>query len=147
MYIGGQLNVENLAGNQFVNFALVGLTELPSSFIGTLIMNRIGRRWTQVGCQLGTVLTYGLITALVSVGVEGQVITVLAITAKVVSNVGWFIMWVQCVELFPTTIRVTGSNFCALAANICTTPAPYVILMVNWKTYFYFIYSSSYLPD
>ena len=75
--------------------------------------------------------------AFVSVGVEGQVITVLAITAKVVSNVGWFIMWVQCVELFPTTIRVTGSNFCALAANICTTPAPYVILMVNWKTNFY----------
>ena len=76
-------------------------------------------------------LTYGLITALVYNDIEGTVITVLAITAKVVSNVGWFIMWVQCVELFPTTIRVTGSNFCALVANICTTPAPYVILLVN----------------
>ena len=76
-------------------------------------------------------LTYGLITTLVYNDVEGTVITVLAITAKVVSNVGWFIMWVQCVELFPTTIRVTGSNFCALVANICTTPAPYVILLVN----------------
>jgi len=129
MYIGGQLNVENLAGNQFINFALVGLTELPSSFIGEFFMNRFGRRWTQVICQLGTVLTYGLITALVYNDIEGTVITVLAITAKVVSNVGWFIMWVQCVELFPTTIRVTGSNFCALVANICTTPAPYVILL------------------
>ena len=25
-YVGGQLNVENLAGNQFVNFAVVALT-------------------------------------------------------------------------------------------------------------------------
>ena len=135
MYIGGQLNVENLAGNQFVNFALVGMTELPSSFIGSFIMNHIGRRWTQVGCQLGTTLTYALIVVLLYFGVEGTVITGLAITAKVVSNVGWFIMWVQCVELFPTTIRVTGSNFCALVANICTTPAPYVIMLVNSQNF------------
>ena len=33
-YIGGQLNTENLPGNQFVNFAAIGLTELPSAFIG-----------------------------------------------------------------------------------------------------------------
>ncbi len=33
-YIGGQLNVENLAGNQFVNFAVVAFTEMPSVFIG-----------------------------------------------------------------------------------------------------------------
>ena len=60
MYIGGQLNVENLAGNQFINFALVGLTELPSSFIGEFFMNRIGRRWTQVICQLGKVIYQGV---------------------------------------------------------------------------------------
>ena len=47
-YIGGQLNTENLPGNQFVNFAAIGLTELPSAFIGKFFMNRIGRRWLHV---------------------------------------------------------------------------------------------------
>ena len=62
--------------------------------------------------------------------VIGGLITGLAIVAKTVSNVGWFIMWVQCVELFPTVVRVTGSNFAAMMANIICTSAPYVILLV-----------------
>ena len=48
LYVGGQLNVENLAGNQLINFAVVGLTELPSVFFGEFLINRIGRRWSQV---------------------------------------------------------------------------------------------------
>ena len=33
-YIAVSLNVENLAGNMFVNFSLLSLTELPAVFIG-----------------------------------------------------------------------------------------------------------------
>ena len=43
LYIGGQLNVENLAGNQFVNFAVLAFTELPSVFVGEFLINRYGR--------------------------------------------------------------------------------------------------------
>ena len=56
-------------------------------------------------------------------------ITVLAFAAKVVSNICWFIMWVQCVELLPTSIRVTGSNVAALVSTIVSTSAPYVIYL------------------
>lgn len=45
------MNVENLAGNQFINFAAIALTELPSAFIGEFFMDRIGRRWLQVMCM------------------------------------------------------------------------------------------------
>ena len=37
-YIAGSLNVENLAGNMFLNFSLLSLTELPSVFIGQFLM-------------------------------------------------------------------------------------------------------------
>ena len=131
LYYSGQLNVENLAGNQFVNFALVGLTELPSVVIGEFLINRLGRRWSQVGCMLLTALTYLIIVICETYEMEGGVITGLAIVAKTVSNVGWFIMWVQSVELFPTVVRVTGTNFGAMIANICCTAAPYVILLVK----------------
>jgi hypothetical protein len=60
-YIGGQMNVENLAGNQFVNFAVVALTELPSAFIGKFFMNRFGRRWSHVVCHTLTGLLFAII--------------------------------------------------------------------------------------
>ena len=82
LYIGGQLNVENLAGNQFINFAIVGLTELPSVFIGEFFMNRIGRRWSQVLCLTSTGIFYGIVVAALLGGVKGVAITVIAIFAK-----------------------------------------------------------------
>ena len=60
-YIGGQMNVENLAGNQFVNFALVAFTEMPSVFIGELMINSIGRRWSQVLCMFVTTIFFAAI--------------------------------------------------------------------------------------
>ena len=58
--------------------------------------------------------------------------TALAITAKAVSNIGWFINYVQAVELFPTCARVSGMSFCATFAAVIGTSAPYVILLVRW---------------
>ena len=39
-YIAGSLNAENLAGNMFVNFSLLSLTELPSVFIGQFLIGK-----------------------------------------------------------------------------------------------------------
>ena len=57
-YIGGQLNVENLAGNQFVNFAVVAFTEFPTVFIGEFIINKLGRRWTHFACMVVSAAFY-----------------------------------------------------------------------------------------
>ena len=53
-YIAGSLNVENLAGDKFLNFALVALTELPSVFIGQFMIDRWGRRWCHFLCMVTT---------------------------------------------------------------------------------------------
>ena len=60
-YFGGQLNVENLAGNQFVNFAVVAFTELPTVFLGEYFINKFGRRWTHVGCMVVATLFFAAI--------------------------------------------------------------------------------------
>ena len=57
-YVGGQLNVENLAGNQFLNFAIVAMTEFPSVFIGQLMISTAGRRWSHVACMLLTTIFF-----------------------------------------------------------------------------------------
>ena len=71
LYIAGQLNVENLAGNQFVNFAVVSLTEVPTVVIGEFFMNRMGRRWSQVLGQVLTAIIYAIIVALTHSGIKG----------------------------------------------------------------------------
>ena len=64
--------------------------------------------------------------------------TVLAIAAKTASNVGWFINYVQNMELFPTCCRVSGMNLAATASIIFGIGAPYVVLLVrtNAMTFF-----------
>ncbi len=64
--------------------------------------------------------------------VENIILPALAIGAKVVSNVAWFIMWVQAVEIFPTCVRVSGMNFAAIVATVLTMCVPYVVLLVSF---------------
>ena len=61
--------MENLAGNQYVNFALVASTELPSVFVGEFLINRYGRRWCHVGCMLLTTSLF--VAAIILAGFEG----------------------------------------------------------------------------
>ena len=60
-YLGGQMNVENLAGNQYYNFVFVAMTELPSVFIGEFLISRFGRRWMHVLCMAVTMVLYIII--------------------------------------------------------------------------------------
>ena len=43
------INVSNMAGNTFLNLFLLGLVEGPGNMLGTLLANKIGRRWTHSG--------------------------------------------------------------------------------------------------
>ena len=38
----------------------------------------------------------------------GGLLVGLTMASKTASNVGWFIMWVQAIEIFPTPLRNTG---------------------------------------
>jgi len=63
----------------------------------------------------------------------GWLVTTLAIAAKTCSNVGWFVNYMQNMELFPTTARVSGMNLTATVATIVGISAPYVLLLVGIK--------------
>ncbi len=55
--------------------------------------------------------------------------TVLALMAKTSSNVGWFVNFLQNMEIFPTTVRMTGMNIATTCAIAFDSLAPYVILL------------------
>ena len=66
VYSGLTYNIDNMSGNQFLNFFLFGICELPANFLGLWLVDFIGRRWTgvfaflaSIGCALGTVPLLG----------------------------------------------------------------------------------------
>ena len=48
IYYGVTLNSSNLGGNQFVNFFILAVIEVPAGYLGGVFADKIGRRWTQV---------------------------------------------------------------------------------------------------
>ena len=118
IYNAGQLNSGNLAGNQFLNFSIIALTEMPSCFVGSILITKLGRRWAHVLCMLGSAIPHALIIPLVNSDEPAtSFVTGLAITARLSSNVGWYVMWVQAIEIIPTNVRGTGANLASLIAN------------------------------
>lgn len=52
-YYGLAYNMSNLSGNEFLNFFLLGVVELPSNLLGWWGAQNLGRRWTAAGsCML-----------------------------------------------------------------------------------------------
>lgn len=45
---GITLITHKIPGNQFFNFFILGVTEVPAAYLGGLMADQIGRRWTQV---------------------------------------------------------------------------------------------------
>jgi len=124
-YIAGSLNAENLHGDLWLNFALVALTELPAAFVGQFLMDRLGRRWVHVGCMVFSTLP--IMICIFLVGTHDQAVVVLSIIFKLVSNVGWFIMWVQCFEIIPTNLRSSGLTICSIVAKFLVMTGPFVV--------------------
>lgn len=121
--------MENLAGNQFVNFAIISFTEMPSVFIGELFINRVGRRWTHTVCMILTTICFACIIPIAEDESLAWIVTSLAVMAKTLGNIGWYINYVQNMEVFPTCARVTGMNLTSTVALVFGTVGPYVILL------------------
>ena len=63
----------------------------------THIEDRFGRRWVHCVCMV--LATAPLMLSILFVTSHDNLVVVLSIISKVASNVGWFIMWVQCIEV------------------------------------------------
>lgn len=48
-YYGLQINVSNVGGNEFLNFFLAAVVEVPGCITSWFLMDRLGRRWVTVG--------------------------------------------------------------------------------------------------
>ncbi|XP_076339276.1 carcinine transporter-like isoform X2 [Tachypleus tridentatus] len=155
VYYGLQINATNLYGNEFLNFFLFGLVELPSYFLCWYLMERIGRRWTNVSLMLLGALSILIPTILLSELALGT--TIGTLVGKFGCSAAFMVVYQQSAELYPTPIRALGMGASATVACIATICTPYIIYLGTYEKHIpYFIiggicliasFAASFLPE
>ncbi|XP_037004271.2 solute carrier family 22 member 13 isoform X1 [Artibeus jamaicensis] len=126
-YYGLSLQVGNFGLDIYLTQLIFGAVEVPARYFGAFIMQKFGRRWS----QLGTLVMGGLIciTIIFIPADLPTVSTVLAISGKFATTAGFTISYVYTAELFPTIIRQTGMGLVAIFSRIGGILTPLVMLL------------------
>lgn len=129
-YYGLVLNINQFAGDPYVNTVLSGVVEVPSIALSILILLKMGRRWP---CCL-TLVVGGvacLLTLLVPQSKQ-QASTALAMVAKFSVSASNAIMPVFTAELFPTVVRNVGVGASNVPAGAALMLTPYLWNLVTF---------------
>ncbi|XP_070395208.1 organic cation transporter protein-like [Dermacentor albipictus] len=137
-YYGLHINVTNMSGNEFLNFFLLGLVELPASVVGWWTMEYFGRRWSNVALQLlvsvACIASCFIPTEAVVAGVTASLV------AKFACAASFMIMYQQAAEVMPTPLRafaLGASSAFSSAFSICM---PYIIYLGRYGNWIPFLF-------
>jgi OCT family organic cation transporter-like MFS transporter 4/5 len=82
LYYAITLNADNMAGNIFLNFFILAIIEVPAGWLGGYLVDRTGRRWTQVAFFLSAVAAFVVAAAVVNEPGLSSLLIVSIIVAK-----------------------------------------------------------------
>ena len=99
IYYQMMINVQNMAGNTFLNLFLLGLVEGPGNLMGVVLANKLGRRWTHSGLLAVNTLVLALLMGLVLYqGTEtwaGPLISFLCMLVKMNISATFVVAYIQ----------------------------------------------------
>ncbi|XP_007943898.1 solute carrier family 22 member 13 [Orycteropus afer afer] len=129
-YFGLSLQVGDFGLDIYLTQLVFGAVEVPARYSSIFMMEKLGRKWS----QLGTLVLGGLmcITIIFIPADWPVVVTVLAIVGKFATAAGFTISYVYSAELFPTIIRQTGMGLVAIFSRIGGILSPLVILLEEY---------------
>ncbi|XP_036122191.1 solute carrier family 22 member 13 [Molossus molossus] len=126
-YFGLSLQVGDFGLDIYLTQLIFGAVEVPARYSSIFMMQRFGRRWSQMGTLvLGGLACITIIFVPADLPVVG---TVLAIVGKFSTASGFTISYVYSAELFPTIIRQTGMGLVALSSRVAGILTPLVMLL------------------
>lgn len=123
-YFGLTLNVTNLGKNDFLNFFLLSSVELPAFPLALLLMEKVGRRWsntifvllTGIACLVPSFLTKDMKTSAIMASMLG----------KFGSAAAFMVIYQQAAELYPTPVRAMGMGIGSVVSSLAVICMPYV---------------------
>ncbi|XP_036189071.1 solute carrier family 22 member 13 [Myotis myotis] len=129
-YFGLSLQVGDFGLDIYLTQLIFGAVEVPARYSSIFMMQRFGRRWSQMGTLvLGGLMCISIIFVPADLPVVG---TVLAIVGKFATAAGFTISYVYSAELFPTIIRQTGMGLVAIFSRIAGILTPLVMLLGDY---------------
>ncbi|GIY00441.1 organic cation transporter 1 [Caerostris darwini] len=123
-YYGLQLNISNLAGNEFINFFLLGIAEVPGYLSSWIIMERFGRRW----CSVAGFLCTGVVCMLPAIEFPHNDI-ISSMLGKYFAASTFMATYQQSSELYPTVVRSLGMGMSCTVAMLITLVVPYIVYL------------------
>nr|XP_034332276.1 uncharacterized protein LOC105331458 isoform X2 [Crassostrea gigas] len=128
VFLGLSWNVNNLAGDVFLNFFLTSIAEIVGFLLCIPLLDRVGRKPVYVVSLFtgGFALLLTMVPVLVGSPDIQWVMSLLSLVGKVGSSAAFATIFLYSAELFPTVIRNTGlgiANFCARTGGMI---APYI---------------------
>lgn len=124
-YYGLSWHVANLGGNDYINFLISGLVEVPAYTFLIFTLNRWGRKIILCGCML--VSGVALLGILFVPADAPWVVVCLAMIGKLTITSSYGAIYVFTAEQFPTVIRNVGLGASSTFARIGGVIAPCVI--------------------
>ncbi|XP_052126101.1 organic cation transporter protein-like [Frankliniella occidentalis] len=129
VYYGLLLNTVTLSGDQYLNFALSGLVEIPSNLLSLWLQYNAGRRWSVAG----TLVVAGVFCLAIQ-GVPADLqwlVVALYILGRftVINSIN--LMYVVTAEMFPTNVRQSMLNYCMTVGRIGIVLAPQTPLLAT----------------
>lgn len=132
IYHGFNLNVDILGGDVYINFALAGLIEIPSTVLNLIGMRTTGRKTFTIGTILSAAMCY---TAIVLLQLwwttDHWSIVALSMLGKMFIFSTYNAIYIHAGEIFPTQLRHSGVSSCSIAARAGSTVAPFVKELVS----------------
>ncbi|KAG1652164.1 Organic cation transporter protein [Nymphon striatum] len=123
-YFAFTLNIEDIAGNIFVNMIISFSLDFVGVFLCSFLMLKIGRRLPTTFLMI-----FAGTTALISIPIPTRLTWLkvgLSLTARSTINMVFTIMYLHTTEYMPTEARVIGLGSSSLFARFGSIASPYV---------------------
>ena len=128
VYYGLALNVKNLGGSVYINFALASVIELPSYLVTQVLLVRLGRRQSLFFFLLSASVSCFLCMFLQR-GQNAAAVSITALVGRFCISASFALLYVYSAELFPTVVRNAGMGVSSLSARLGGIVAPFIVLL------------------
>ncbi|WAR08263.1 ORCT-like protein [Mya arenaria] len=128
VYYGLGLNVGNLDGDIYTNFAINSAMEVAAYIVCLLLLNRVGRKALHCGTMIlgGVACLCTIFTVLYADKSLYWITVVLSNVGKFGVSAAFAIIYVWSAELFPTLVRNSGMGSSSMMARVGSMISPYI---------------------